>query len=163
MLADSAIQDLILIVDPTLQEDRVVKVSLNVWYRGRALPLVWSIWPANQPLEGEGFWQRIDELLRRADALLPPGVRVVPSWRIGPLAPRPLPIWWPSGAGIGWCGCRARPITRIWDGLDEHAIAQLVTQRGQRRKLRGVVFRKPGGGTRVWWSTGAHPTKRRCA
>ncbi|HEY3343422.1 MAG TPA: transposase [Anaerolineaceae bacterium] len=142
LLADSAIQDLILIVDPTLQEDRVVKVSINVGYRGRSLPLVWTIWPANQPLEGEGFWQRIDELLRQAQALLPPGVVVTV------LADRAFgtPAFTDLVAQRGWHWLvRVQGQTHYQD-LDGHEqpIAQLVTQRGQRRKLRGVVFKKAG-------------------
>ena len=45
-------QELELIIDPTLQEDRIVMVSLNVWYRGRTLPIYWTTWPANCPLVG---------------------------------------------------------------------------------------------------------------
>jgi hypothetical protein len=48
-------QDLLLILDPTTQEDKIVMVSVAVWYRGRALPLAWATWPANTPLEGDRF------------------------------------------------------------------------------------------------------------
>ncbi len=77
LLAHSRIDALWLIVDPSFQEDRVVMVSVNVWYRGRSLPLVWATWPANQPLEGDGFWQRVAELAAAgAKALLPAGIPV---------------------------------------------------------------------------------------
>lgn len=142
VLANSPLSDLILIVDPTLQEDRVVMVSVNAWYRGRSLPLVWTIWPANQPLEGEGFWQRIDELLRQAQALLPAGVTVTV------LADRAFgtPAFTDLVAGRGWHWLvRVQGQTHYQD-LDGHEqpIAQLVSRGGQRRKLRGVVFKKAG-------------------
>src|SRR5512142_3231892 len=38
-------RELVLIVDPTTQEDRVVMVEIAVWYRGRALPIAWTVWP----------------------------------------------------------------------------------------------------------------------
>jgi len=142
LLAESVIRELMLIVDPTLQQDRVVMVSLKVWYRGRALPLVWTLWPANQPLEGEGFWQRIDALLGQAQALLPAGVTVTV------LADRAFgtPAFTDLVAQRGWHWLvRVQGQTHYQD-LDGHeqSIAQLVTQRGQRRKLRGVVFKKAG-------------------
>lgn len=62
---------LLLILDPTTQDDRVVKLTAAVWYRGRALPLVWMIWPANQPLKGDGLWKRVDDLLDTVAKLLP--------------------------------------------------------------------------------------------
>src|SRR5512146_2427227 len=73
-------QALLLIVDPTLQEDRLVMLSINVcnvWYRGRSLPLVWSLWPANCSLQGEaGFWERVEQLLDQVAKLLPKGVPI---------------------------------------------------------------------------------------
>jgi hypothetical protein len=35
--------ELLLILDPTTQEDRVVMVTASVWYRGRTLPLAWLV------------------------------------------------------------------------------------------------------------------------
>ncbi len=51
-------QELLLIIDPTTQDERVVMLSVSVWYRGRALPLAWAVWPGNQPLQGDRFWVR---------------------------------------------------------------------------------------------------------
>jgi hypothetical protein len=70
-------KQLLLILDPTCQEDRVVLVSVAVWYRGRALPLCWAAWEGNVPLEGEGFWQRISALLDVVATLLPKQVSVI--------------------------------------------------------------------------------------
>ena len=39
--------ELLLILDPTTQDERVVMLSASIRYRGRALPLIWATWPAN--------------------------------------------------------------------------------------------------------------------
>jgi hypothetical protein len=67
-------QELLLLLDPTTQEDHLVMVTVGIWYRGRALPLAWAIWAGNTPLEGAGFWMRIDRLLGEVERLLPAGV-----------------------------------------------------------------------------------------
>src|SRR5579864_212555 len=64
-------KQLLLILDPTTQEDRLVMLSVAVWYRGRALPLGWAVWPGNQMLEGERFWERVQALLDSVGPLLP--------------------------------------------------------------------------------------------
>ncbi len=72
LLRRSVQSELLLILDPTTQKDHWVMVSVNAWYRGRALPLAWTIWPGNVPLEGDGLWVRIQALLGEVQALLPP-------------------------------------------------------------------------------------------
>ena len=67
---------LVLVVDGSCQKERLVLLSVSVRYRGRALPLAWDVWPANQPLQGARFWQRVEALLCVVAALLPPGVPV---------------------------------------------------------------------------------------
>src|SRR3990172_11087574 len=78
-------QRLLLIVDPTLQKERVVMVSVAIWYRGRALPLGWMTWTANVPLEGKRFWERVEELLNLVAGVLPVGGAVVflGDWAFG--------------------------------------------------------------------------------
>ena len=92
-------EQLLLICDPTTQEDRVVMVTASVWYRGRALPLAWLVWPANVPLEGDGFWERIEKLLDTVATILPNGVSV--TW----LADRAFgtPAFTDLVTGRGWC------------------------------------------------------------
>ncbi len=51
-------------------------LTAAVWYRGRALPVAWALWPANQPLEDERFWHRVAVLLETVAALLPPHIPV---------------------------------------------------------------------------------------
>ncbi len=142
ILANSQLEELQLIVDPTLQEDRVVMVSLNAWYRGRSLPLVWTIWPANRPLKGAGFWQRMADLLAGAQRLLPPGVRVIV------LADRAFgtPAFTDLVEQHGWHWIvRLQGQTRCRDVCGrERPVAQVVRWRGDRRKLRGQVFKKAG-------------------
>jgi hypothetical protein len=142
LLAQSQLHELLLIVDPTLQEDRVVMVSLNAWYRGRSLPLAWVIWPANRPLEGAGFWQRIDELLTSTQRLLPPAVAVTV------LADRAFgtPAFTDRVASHGWhwiVRVQGQTCCREASGR-EQSLAQLVGARGQRRKLSAQVFKKAG-------------------
>ncbi len=68
---------LMLVLDPTTKQDQLVKVSLNVWYRNRTLPLAWTTWPGNVPLKGDGMWQRIQALLAQVAPLLPVRVPVI--------------------------------------------------------------------------------------
>ncbi len=155
LLANSRLRELLLIVDPTLQEDRVVMVSINAWYRGRSLPLIWTIWPANRPLEGAGFWQRIGELLAGAKRLVPRGVRVTV------LADRAFgtPAFTDLVEQQGWHWLvRVQGQTKCRDVCGrESSLAGLVSLPGQRRKLRGQVFKKAGWRTAsvvVYWGQG---------
>ena len=135
-------EHLLLICDPSTQDDRVVMVTASVWYRGRALPLAWLVWPANQPLEGDGFWERIEELLDIVATILPNGVPV--TW----LADRAFgtPAFTDLVTGRGWCYIvRAQGQTKCEDikGICRQ-LSRLVHLRGKRAKLRGRVFKKRG-------------------
>lgn len=152
LLANSRMEEIQLIVDPSLQEDRVVLVSINAWYRGRSLPLVWSVWPANRPLEGAGFWQRISALLRQAQPLIPPGVVVTV------LADRAFgtPAFTDLVSALGWHWIvRVQGQTQGRDLLGrERSLGQRVKARGERCKLAGEVFKKAGWRTAsmvVYW------------
>jgi hypothetical protein len=142
ILSRGGMDRLVLILDPSLQEDRVVLVRLNVWYRGRSLPLVWTTWPANRPLEGERFWERIAALLAEAQPLLPEGVAVVV------LADRAFgtPAFTDLVAQHGWHWIvRVQGQTRCRDRCGrEQSVVSLVARKGQRCKLRGQAFKKAG-------------------
>ncbi len=135
-------QQLILILDPTLQEDRVVMLSAAVWYRGRALPVAWTLWPANAPLQGPSFWQRVAELLDLVATILPVGVPVI--W----LADRAFgsPAFIDLITARGWhYVVRVQGQTRYQDCQGRsQAVSALVPYRGARRKLSGQVFKKAG-------------------
>lgn len=135
-------RELLLILDPTTQEDRVVMVSVAVWYRGRALPLAWTLWPANTPLAGAGFWVRIKALLHRVAAILPVNVPI--TWladrAFGSAAFTDLLALW------GWhYVIRVQDQTTYRDRQGrEGAVGRLLRLPRQRAKLRGQVFKKRG-------------------
>ncbi len=132
---------LLLIVDPTLQEDRVVMLSINVWYRGRSLPLVWDLYPANQPLKGDGFWKRVETLLEQVAQIVPKRVRVtvVADRAFG------TPAFTDLVAALGWDWLvRVQGQTLYQHRQREGAIGALVRYPGQRQKRRGQAFKKAG-------------------
>jgi hypothetical protein len=135
-------QELLLILDPTTQEDRLVMVSVAVWYRGRALPLVWAVWAGNIPLEGERFWERIERLLSEVEGILPTGVTVTL------LADRAFgcPAFIDLVTKRHWhYVIRVQGQTVCQDRMGrERSIASLVPFRQLRAKLRGQAFKKMG-------------------
>lgn len=135
-------EQLILVMDPTTQEDKVVMLTVAVWYRGRALPLAWMVWPANQPLEGDRFWQRVNALLDVVAQLLPVNISVIwvadrafgsPSF-IDLLTPR------------GWHYVVRVVKTTLCKTLKGicRQVVKMVGKPGRRAKMRGSVFKKQG-------------------
>lgn len=135
-------QQLVLILDPTLEEDKLVMVSVNLWYRGRSLPIVWTIWPANTALEGDGFWKRISLLLDQVAKIMPPAVPVVV------VADRAFgtPAFTDLVSAHDWNWVvRVQDQTLYKDRLGHTgSVRSLVQFRGQRKKLRGLAFKKAG-------------------
>jgi hypothetical protein len=133
---------LMLILDPTSQDERVVMLTAAVWYRGRALPVAWACWPANTRLSGPGFWERVGALLAEVASLLPAGVPI--TW----LADRAFgtPAFTDQVAAYGWHWLvRVQGQTRFIDrAKHELSIRDLVSSRGRRAKRRGQVFKKAG-------------------
>jgi hypothetical protein len=133
---------LLLILDPTSQDDRVCLVTAAVWYRGRALPLVWLAWAANTPLVGAGFWERIAQLLETVATLLPLGARVI--W----LADRAFgtPAFTDLVTAQGWFYVvRVQGQTRCRDRQGrERQVQQLRRPYRRRAKMRGQTFKKRG-------------------
>jgi hypothetical protein len=135
-------KQLVLIVDPTYQEERVVLVAVGVWYRGRALPIAWVAWPGNVKLKGKGMWQEVARILETVQGVLPKHVPV--TW----LADRAFgtPAFTDLVVQRGW-----HFVVRVQDQTlyreakgEEKAVRTLVGQAGERRKLRGQVFKKRG-------------------
>ncbi len=135
-------QRLYLILDPTQQDERVFLLTAAVWYRGRALPLAWATWPANTPLEGDGFWERVRKLLAVVASLLPCGVKVV--W----LADRAFgtPAFTDLMVQHGWdYVVRVQGQTLFRDRLGrECSVQSLVPGKGRRATRAGQVFKKAG-------------------
>jgi hypothetical protein len=134
--------ELLLILDPTMQEDRIVMVSVAVWFRGRALPLAWAIWPGNTPLEGEGFWTRIERLLEEVSLLLPVQVSVTL------MADRAFgcPVFIDLLVKHNWhyvVRIQGQTVCRDRMGR-ERSVQSLVPYMNKRAKLRGQVFKKNG-------------------
>lgn len=133
---------LILIVDPTTQEEHIFMVSIAIWYRGRALPLVWMTWEANTPLQGKRYWERIDELLTQLAQLLPGEMPVIC------LADRAFgaPVFIDLVVKRGWhYVVRVQGHTRCRDVVGKSLrVDHLVQASGQRAKMRGQVFKKGG-------------------
>ncbi len=131
---------LLLVLDPTTQADRVVMVMVSIWYRGAALPLAWTLWPGNQPLEGARFWVRIAQLLTAVQCLLPPALRVTV------LADRAFgtPAFTDLVVEHGWdyvVRVQAQTHLRPRHGA-ECAVQTLVTTPDARKKLAAQVFKK---------------------
>lgn len=142
ILRRSQLSELTLILDPTTQKDHFVMVSVNIWYRGRSIPLIWTIWPGNVPLEGDGFWVRIGDMLSEAQKLLPPAVPVTI------LADRAFgtPTFTDLVTALGWhwvVRVQSQTVCRDRCGR-ERPVGSLVRVKGQRRKLAGLVFKKAG-------------------
>ena len=135
-------QQLLLIIDPTTQDERLVMLTISVWYRGRALPLVWAVWPGNQPLLGDGFWERVSQLLEVVKELLP--LRIPVIWLADRAFGSPAFIdlldepHWDYVVRV-----QKQTRCRTCQGL-ERQIKELVPTVECRSKLRGLVFKKRG-------------------
>jgi hypothetical protein len=150
--------ELRLAIDPTTQDERVVMLTVSVQYRGRALPLVWAVWPANTPLTGARFWARVAALLDVVADLLPVQTRII--W----LADRAFgtPAFTDLVTARGWFYIvRVQGHTHCRDRQGrEQTIRSLVRAPRDRRKLSGQVFKKRGW---RWASVVVHWGKRHTA
>ena len=136
-------ETLYLIIDPTCQDDRIVMLSLGVWYRGRSLPLCWSIWPGNTRLKDRAFWDEVEKLLDQAQKILPPHVEVVV------LADRAFgsPVFTDLVQDRGWqFVVRVQSQTRVLHPVlgEKPVPIQTLSVRGGCRKLKAKAFKKRG-------------------
>lgn len=133
-------QRLLLLLDPTTQCEHVVMVTVAIWYRGRALPIAWAVWPTNRPLEGKGFWQRIEALLDTVLPLIPKACEVI--W----LADRAFgtPKFTDMILARGWSFVvRLQGQTRCLDRNGrQKRVDALIHPKRLRGKMRGLVFKK---------------------
>lgn len=132
--------ELVLIIDPTTHSDKIVMLMVSVRYRGRSLPLAWDIWPANVPLKGAGFWERVAQVLAIVADLLPAKIPII--W----LADRAFgtPQFTDLLTPYGWFYIvRVQGQTRFRDCWGrEQRIDSFVKQQGQRVKRQGWAFKK---------------------
>jgi hypothetical protein len=145
-------KQLFLLLDPTYQEDQLVLLSVAVWYRGRALPLAWEVWPANTPLTGLRFWERVAALLDTVALLLPTQTEI--TW----LADRAFgsPAFTDLVTARGWhyvVRVQGQTHYREQQGR-ERRVDRLVSRHHPRAKGQGQLFKKQGWRTAsvvVYW------------
>lgn len=135
-------KELLLILDPTTQEDRIVMVSVAVWYRGRALPLAWATWAGNTALQGDGLWKRIEWLLEQVAGILPANVSITL------MADRAFgcPVFIDLLVKQGWhfvLRVQGQTVCQDRNG-HEQSLASFVPHQRKRKKLRGKAFKKKG-------------------
>ena len=131
-------QQLALAIDATSQGDRVVALVVSVLYRGSAIPIAWSILPANR----KGPWiPSILQLLQLLAPEVPRSMNVVVMTDRGLWSPR---IWKPIRA-VGW-----HPLMRVKNNTSFQPLQgrrqparQLIPGPGHAWVGKGTAFGKP--------------------
>ena len=129
------------IIDESGHRDVVRVLVVALWYRGRAVPLTWVLWPAQQPHD-QGYWIDCAALLDQVAEILPAGVRITV---IGDRA-FGCPAFTDLVTARGWdylVRVQGQTRLRTPDGT-ETPLRELLTGAGQRQCLRGQVFKKQG-------------------
>lgn len=143
-----------LIVDESGHSDVVRVLLAALWYRGRALPLTWVIWQAQQSHD-ECYWTDCATLLTQVASLLPPTqvVTVVGDRAFG------CPAFTDLVVAHGWDFIvRVQGQTRLQqaDGSTQ-ALHSLLAQPGSHWCGRGQAFKKQGWrtvGVVAYWRVG---------
>jgi hypothetical protein len=130
-----------LIVDESGHSDGVRTLGAALWYRGRALPLAWVRWPAQQP-QPQAYWTDCQTLLAQAAAILPagPSVTVLADRAFG------CPAFTDLVAAHGWqylVRAQRQTCLRHDDGRMQ-ACSTLIPPAGTRWCGRGQAFKKQG-------------------
>ena len=131
-------QHLALAIDATSQGDRVVALVVSVLYRGSAIPIAWSILPANR----KGPW--IPDILRLLQLLapeVPKNMKVVVMTDRGLWSPR----LWKQIRALRW-----HPLMRVKNNTSFQPLQgrrqparQLIPEPGHAWVGRGTAFGKP--------------------
>jgi hypothetical protein len=110
--------------------------------------LAWAVWPHQHKLAPGQYWRYLDAVLARAQALLPPGVRVVlladRAYDVPPLIDRLARLGW------DWIVRVKARSKLVWRGPDgaEQPLRTLVdaalTGPGTRGRASGSAFKKAG-------------------
>jgi hypothetical protein len=134
-------QEVRLLIDESGQSDVVRVLVIALWYRGRAVPLTWVLWPAHQP-HAQSYWADCTTLLDQVATILPAGLRITV---IGDRA-FGCPAFTDLVTARGWhylVRVQGQTRLRTTDG-SETPLRDLLAHPGQRRCLRGHVFKKQG-------------------
>lgn len=131
-------EQLALAIDATYQRDRWVVLSVNVLYRGSAIPVAWQVVPANTPA---AWVSPICTMLDHLAGVIPASLLVIVLTDRGLWSPR---IW----RAIQRCGWH--PVMRVRQettfapvGCPRQAALQFVPGPGYAWIGRGVAFDKP--------------------
>jgi Transposase DDE domain len=130
-----------LVLDESGHSDVVRVLLAALVYRGRAVPLAWVLWPAQQP-HNQSYWSDCATLLAQVATILPAGLRITV------LADRAFgcPAFTDLVTEKGWDHLvRVQGQTRLrhTDGR-EHPLRELLSQAGTRWCGCGQVFKKQG-------------------
>jgi hypothetical protein len=148
-------EQIALTLDATSLGDRFVVLAICVVYRGCAIPVAWTILPAQKKRAWRREWLRMLRVLRPA---------IPRAWTVLVLADRGLYAGWLFRriVRLGWhpflrinAGCKFRPARQahfFW-------LRDLVSQVGMRWRGEGTAFASPGCQlpcTLVAWWGGGH-------
>jgi hypothetical protein len=138
----------LLVLDESTTPGGLHVLRLSLAYRSSCLPLAWAVWPHQAKLPHGAYWRQLAGVLARAQALLPPAVRVVVladrAYDVPPLIDRL--------AALGWdwiIRVKARSKLR-WRGADgaeqplRTLVAVALTRPGTRLRATGQAFKKAG-------------------
>jgi hypothetical protein len=134
-------QRLWLIVDESGHSDVVRVLVAALWYRGRAIPLAWLLWPAQQP-HAQSYWDDCQALL----------------WQVASLLPAPVHLTVVADRAFGCPGFTDLVVAQGWQYLvrvqgqtrlrhadgSEQPIHSLLSRAGERWCGRGAAFKKQG-------------------
>jgi hypothetical protein len=147
-------QQVRLIIDESGHSDVARMLLIALWYRGRAIPLTWILWPAQQSHD-QSYWADCAILLDNVASILPNGQRVTV---IGDRA-FGCPAFIDEVRARGWDYLvRVQGQTRMQDtNGKECRLRDLLAAPGQCEKKQGKVFKKQGWREAcavAYWRTG---------
>jgi len=141
-------EPVLLVLDESTTPGGLHVLRLSLSYRGSCLPLSWAVWPHQQKLAPGAYWRHLDGVLARAQALLPPGVRVVVladrAYDVPPLIDRLTARGWDWILRVK---ARSKLVWRDGAGTERPVrtlVSAALTGPGTRLRLSGQTFKKAG-------------------
>ena len=140
-----------ILIDESGHSNVVRILVAALWYRGRAVPLAWVLWPAQQPHD-KAYWTDCDMVLAHVATILPAGLHVT---IIGDRA-FGCPAFTDLVTARGWDYLvRVQGQTRFRDDDGEgEALRTVASTPGMYWCRRGQVFKKHGWRTAsvvIYW------------